>query len=722
MDALSSPDYEFAGFRLNTSLQVLICPGGDPIPLPSRVFATLRYLVERSGETVDRAALMSEVWPSTVVADNNLNQCILKLRKALGESSGDRRFILTVPGRGFKFVAPVTVLPRDQHPPTSAVPTPVPPPAAIAAEVHDRAAVGPTASWIANLERWRWVIGGAITCVALAVPLATWLMSSAPHSVGSPAEFQPLTDLSDSATAPVLSPDGRMLAFIRNGPWMLSLGQIWLKVLPNGEYVRLTNGSEPLFAPTFSPDNSKVAYTIVSGRMQSWDTWTVPISGGPPAKLLSNSSGLTYIGPHEVMYSEFKTGIHLGIVTATEERSAYRPIYWPIHERAMAHFSRLSPDRKTVLVVEMDGTGTFDRCRLVPFTGASNGLPVGPAGACLAAAWSADGKWMFFSVNIAGHSHLWRQRFPQGELQQITFGPTEEETVSTAPDGLSLLTSIGTRQDTLWIHNASGDRVLTTEGRASSPWLSPDARRVYFLSASNSDINVALSRIDVATGAHEALLPEFNVMDYDVAPDEQQVVFTTFREGASQLWLAPLDRHAPPKLLVRGADQPHFGGGSVFYRSLGASANYLHRINFDGNQEAAVLSSPIVQLQAVAPDGRFVIVDRPEPGLSASAWMISVRNRTERLLGKGWFPAQLSRDGKLLYFGIEGPNDAQTVGRTAVVHIDADGLPIAHELLGAPDTELIPQPEETLSAGQDPSIYAYVKTELRRNIYRIPLH
>ena len=119
MDQISKPDYEFEGYRLDATLQTLFCPTGDPIPLPSRAFATLRYLVERSGEIVEKSALMNEVWPRTVVAENNLNQCIRTLRKVLGESAGDRHFILTVPGRGFKFVAPVRAVPHEPAMPRS---------------------------------------------------------------------------------------------------------------------------------------------------------------------------------------------------------------------------------------------------------------------------------------------------------------------------------------------------------------------------------------------------------------------------------------------------------------------------------------------------------------------------------------------------------------------------------------------------------------------------
>jgi DNA-binding winged helix-turn-helix (wHTH) protein/Tol biopolymer transport system component len=724
MDHITKVDYEFEGFRLDSNLQVLICPTGDSVSLPSRAFATLRYLVERSGEIVEKSALMNEVWPTTVVAENNLNQCILTLRKVLGESAGDRHFILTVPGRGYKFVAPVRVVPHEPRHPHSVIPPVISPTPPAPPEIPEQVPATRPILWTSNAKRWRWLVVSVGACIVLALSASYWFLRVKFHAVASPSEYQPLTDVVDSATAPILSPDGRMLAFIRNGGWLLGSGQIWVRALPDGEYVRLTDASGPIFAPTFTSDGTRIAYTVVDNSMRAWDTWTVPVTGGEPTKLLPNASGLTYVGPHEVMFSEFKTGIHLGIVTAKQDRSDYRDVYWPAHERAMAHFSYLSPNRSSVLVVEMDGAGQIQRCRLVPFGGGSSGVPVGPIGAaCFSAAWSTDGAWMYFSAYLAGHSHLWRQRFPDGEPQQITFGPTDEETVFAAPDGRSLLTSIGTRHNTLWFHHADGERALTTEGNSDVPWLSTDTRRVYFLSANNSDGDLALSRMDLSTGSHETLLSEFNIQEYDVTPDEQWVVFTTARDGVSQIWLAPLDRHAPPRLLVRGGDQPKLGGGKVFFRSLGQMANHLHSMNLDGSNDTEILSTPILNFFSLATDARSVTLDTPIDGGLVAAWLISLEGRGRHLIGKGWFPSRLSRDGKALYVEI-GPAAAPTPsGRTAVVNLNADGMPVDPILPVAPETKVIPQEPEALAlAGSDPTTYVYVKSDLRRNIYRIPLH
>src|SRR5262249_40983598 len=76
--------------------------------------------------------------------------------------------------------------------------------------------------------------------------------------------------------------------------------------------------------------------------------------GGDPRPLLRNASGLTWIGPKDVMFSEIKAGVHMGIVVAEESRIGARDVYLPPDEPGMAHRSYPSPDRNWVLLVEMD--------------------------------------------------------------------------------------------------------------------------------------------------------------------------------------------------------------------------------------------------------------------------------------------------------------------------------------------------------------------------------
>jgi TolB-like protein len=105
---LSGKIYEFGEFHLDVARRLLMPKtGGRPLPLTAKAFDTLLYLVEHPGELLDKSSLMQAIWPDVVVEENNLNQNISLLRRTLGECPGEHRFIVTVPGWGYRFVAPV---------------------------------------------------------------------------------------------------------------------------------------------------------------------------------------------------------------------------------------------------------------------------------------------------------------------------------------------------------------------------------------------------------------------------------------------------------------------------------------------------------------------------------------------------------------------------------------------------------------------------------------
>ena len=97
---------EFGEFHLDSARRQLSGPDGV-IEVPSRAFDVLLYMVAHRGEVLDKARLLKAVWPTTVVEEGNLSQCIFALRRALGDTATEHRFIATVPGRGYQFVAQV---------------------------------------------------------------------------------------------------------------------------------------------------------------------------------------------------------------------------------------------------------------------------------------------------------------------------------------------------------------------------------------------------------------------------------------------------------------------------------------------------------------------------------------------------------------------------------------------------------------------------------------
>ena len=101
--------YEFGDFRIDPQRRVLFSrSSGQTVQVTGKVFDTLLYLVEHTGELLDKRALMEALWPQVVVEESNLTQTIHTLRRILGERPGEHRYIVTVPGRGYRFVAGVT--------------------------------------------------------------------------------------------------------------------------------------------------------------------------------------------------------------------------------------------------------------------------------------------------------------------------------------------------------------------------------------------------------------------------------------------------------------------------------------------------------------------------------------------------------------------------------------------------------------------------------------
>ncbi|MEK7830418.1 MAG: tetratricopeptide repeat protein [Acidobacteriota bacterium] len=107
---MAMPDkhlFDFDLFRVDAQKR-LLTRAGEVLPLTPKAFDTLLALVEKRGRVIEKDELMQSVWPDTIVEESALSRNIYLLRKALGESPDEHRFIVTVPGRGYRFVAEVT--------------------------------------------------------------------------------------------------------------------------------------------------------------------------------------------------------------------------------------------------------------------------------------------------------------------------------------------------------------------------------------------------------------------------------------------------------------------------------------------------------------------------------------------------------------------------------------------------------------------------------------
>jgi DNA-binding winged helix-turn-helix (wHTH) protein len=105
--------YQFLGYSVDDRQRTLSDPNGKSIRLSSRAYDTLLFLLKNHGKIVSKSQIMQAVWTTSIVEENNLNQAIFILRKILGDTRNNSQFILTIPGRGYCFIAQVnTTMPE----------------------------------------------------------------------------------------------------------------------------------------------------------------------------------------------------------------------------------------------------------------------------------------------------------------------------------------------------------------------------------------------------------------------------------------------------------------------------------------------------------------------------------------------------------------------------------------------------------------------------------
>jgi DNA-binding winged helix-turn-helix (wHTH) protein/Tol biopolymer transport system component len=706
--------YQFGDFRLDSGRFELL-RNGHALRVERKPMELLILLASRQGELVTRGEIAERLWSSEVFVDteHGINTAIRKLRHLLRDDPDAPKFIQTVTGMGYRFVAQVSTIVRDQ-PAISLEAVPVSD-SAVAAQPSRKLSV--------------WYLGAG-ACVVLALLGASlYRFRHRPPEVS----FTQLTDFTDSAVQPAISPDGRMVAFIRGANTFITPDQIYVQMLPNGEARRVTDDDRSKYGLAFSPDGSEIAYTVLEGPVFS--TYRVSVLGGEPRLLQKNAAGLVWLDPQRLLFSEAPSGIHLSVVITSPTHTDIKEVYSPAHERGMAHYSFPSPDRRWALIAEMNGNGEWAPCRLVALEGQSSSKTVGPSGGCTSAGWSPDGRWMYFTAYVQGRSHVWRQRYPDGGPEQITFGPTEENGIAVDPNGGSLITSSGIHENAIWIHDPKGERSLSSEGEVLSwpvPVFSSDANVIYYLLRRWDSSGAELWQTDVDSGKSEPVFPGIAMGSFDISPDGKQALYAaSAANGKPELWMAPLDRGSPAiKIAITGAQSPRFGPhGTILFQRTEGLDNYLERANADGTHISKVIPYPITDFQGVSPGRRWatVGVTKTAEGNSAAVLIVPVDG------GAAWHPCvsyctpKWSTDGKFLFIPIEDPSRISP-GRSVAIpagsgeslpNLPAQGIATGSEpgaIEGARSVN-----RAGIVPGKDPEHYVWVNTTVHRNLYRISL-
>ena len=509
--------YRFGAYVLDAHRSQL-WGGGALVPLTPKAIEVLIVLVESPG-VVSKEALIRAVWPDTAVEENNLARNISTLRKALHERPDEHEFIVTVPGLGYRFVAPVERLEpgiaisgeaATQTPPVAAVSLPVG-----ESELGSRANVSEPAR-AARRVFPRSVLAAALASLVVAGGFLTWRMIEGLSSAGrseAARDVRALTYGAGLKQQPTWSPDGQFLAYAAEDQ---GSSDIWVQSVSNPVPVRLTESDDQDWQPAWSPDGRSIAFR---SERDGGGLYTVAATGGPARRitpfgfrpqwspsgkriLFSTTSGPD--APGSILYTVDVDGLNPRPVEHDSLRNlrVMHATWFPTGDR-ISVLARRSRSRWELVTFPANGAGQAITSTIAPAV--AKGLEES-AVVLTAFAWSRSARQLFFSGRSGDVANLWR--------------------ITVDPDTLA------------WI--GGPDRLTTGAGDDLEPSVSPDGKQLAFSVQSARTRLWSFpfdSKAGQLTGTGLPLTPggpgEF---DAAVPPDGSRVAYRTSRGGREELW------------------------------------------------------------------------------------------------------------------------------------------------------------------------------------------
>ena len=454
------PVFEFGPYSLDTHRR-LLRKADEVIPLTSKVFDTLLALVQNHHRLMEKDELLKLIWTDTVVEERNLAVNISTLRKVLGESASSHNYIVTVPGRGYRFVAPVREANESSgsgingsYGSEMALPSDV-------QNVASRKTAAPL-DWQSRLRKPLLSIG----------LLAGFIVSFAVGRYSTSAtarlsmRFSSITNFAGVEGQPSFSPDGRSVAFVsdRGGQYDIFVG-----LLTGGSLVRVTNDSNVEARPKWSPDGSKLLYARLN-ESGLWDSWVIPALGGTPHKISSNAMDPAWSPDGQsIAYANLTTGtIWLCDASGRESHPLTKP------ENAVVHRQpAISRDaKKLAFVRRIEAGGPYGELSVVEPGGIHEARSLTKDGAFVGSPkWSPDGKTIYFASGRGGGINIWKVNARGGTPEQITVGPGDDADLDLSSDGRRLVFS------TYRINSNLGEIVLNGTSQPAIQWLTSDPVR-----------------------------------------------------------------------------------------------------------------------------------------------------------------------------------------------------------------------------------------------------
>jgi Tol biopolymer transport system component/DNA-binding winged helix-turn-helix (wHTH) protein len=625
--------YEFDEFRVDPA-QKCLWHADQLVSLTPKAFETLLVLIKHRGEVVSKDRILEEVWADTFVEESTLSQNILTLRKALAAFEKDKQFIVTVPRRGFRFVADVKETARDEEffvvekrTRTHIV--------AEQKEIHDSAdasteetAIAVKAASKKEFAR-KYKIFGAALCVTVLLAAGFFVRRNflKPQDFVA-AKFQKFkaTDIFSDAdiSRAVISPNGKYLALVKstNGAESLIVRQLAEANL--SEIVPKFGGR--FIGATFAPESDYIFYVVYPKGSKQGELYKIPILGGTPQQLVKDIDSAVAVSADNKKiafvrrYSDEKeTALILADADGRNERKlAVRPF------REGFQTAAFSPDGKYISSSAFSLGNSARPMEIVlveTASGAQKSLTPRNWTWIGQTAWLKDGSGIAFvafskeTPDLA--DEVWFVSFPDGKARLLENGINGVFGVSLTDDGNSLVT--------------------VKSNKITSFAVSPldDPSRSTTLLTRNGDVS---------------LLP----LGADWTPDNSQIVYSTINNGNADIWIMNADGSGQKQLTVDpNADtSPKFApdGKSIYFLSNRSGLMSIWQMNPDGTNPQKITENQDVFAFDPSPDSHGIVYTaRAENIYIQKLWKSSANGKDARqLTEKSVFSPRISPDGKTI--------------------------------------------------------------------------
>jgi DNA-binding winged helix-turn-helix (wHTH) protein/Tol biopolymer transport system component len=618
-DFLANGRIVFGDFELDPERRVLT-RDGQKVPLGAKAYELLLTLIENRDKVVTKEFLLEKVWEGQFVEENNLTVHIAAIRKALGEQKGQHRYILTVPGKGYKFVGKVGAAELEKITvETNEVQS-------IVIEEYEDEEIVIRPRNVLSLPpakrsgRWMW----AAVPILLLIAGGGWLLFSGSREARTRFDTPPMTSRIFSVPGAVpqrvaISPDGRKIAFTKRASGKDAL---WIGDLESNSSIQLTEPAERLHNTLqFSPDGGTVYFTARDANYPVWTLMSVSASGGAVRDLGVEVDGDIAVSPDGRLLAHFTNegGKRSAIIvrdasSGSNPRAVFRVAEG---ERIFIPYLAWSPAGRVTVWVSDSGT----TCRFLdidPSSGTSRSFGQGPCENVSNFEWFGDGSAMVITETLAEDARRSQLRLlnpANGERRELTNDAFHYAS-------LSLSTSRGGRVAALEVRNlldistvdpyadskeekrlSGGSNNEGAHGVAAAP----DGKFLYTVKVGRSR---AIWQIDPdGTGARELVKPENGRedMQLSVSADNRFIVFDSNRTGKWEVWRANRDGSGSIALTSDGDNAGSTvtpDGKFVLYRAEGAKKG-IWKVPIDGGAAELIIGDDC-SWPDVSPDGRFL--------------------------------------------------------------------------------------------------------------------